>query len=575
MHSCPSCGGTDHQRRSSKLCPHYRPRLSRLHAESEHTKTSTVTVNIGFETLLADNHLKETIQDRVYRASDIFIEGARALLGFVLHQISNQRPIPDIRFGAHGLMRQFFAGVGSTHSQTRNVARLTRRNTDVENFFQHHYTPLRPQELSWTDIRGMDHTIAHIAHQYHICCKNHVVSNLPRKLALWFKHKLRKMNYGMSEHQLSESAQIAMNALVNPNDLAADMQSLQLKRKPRRRIRRCVKKVRDKLGGLPFETKTMESRWHEYLPLMAMILKTFTKNTTHYSQNQKGPQLRLFSLLPVPSFKTKHLLIDTQVLRDIINDANLDGLVVPGCGEFQTEAMEWWQRFFNIKKVTTAQRRFAYSISTDGVQCCVHLTREKIVMKENDYGFKFDKSGYQPLEIGKGTKVIGIDPNIGLFFGAFWGHDERYHDFNINEPDDIKASRLVYKTSRWRHESGAIRSTHKSNQWIDSYGQGGEMRTTFSQLPTPCTSDWAGYTLHLTYVFAHYNYIVGFFRQKKWRRLRWKTFIRRQKAYVKVANMLKQADDGGKFDPTTIVVYGGHYKSGFNRKGPPPPPNKK
>jgi len=56
----------------------------------------------------------------------------------------------------------------------------------------------------------------------------------------------------------------------------------------------------------------------------------------------------------------------------------------------------WWNRSFNIKKVSTGNRTFTYYIQTDGISVSVHLQKpEKIdeMDDDNDGDYKKIKFG--------------------------------------------------------------------------------------------------------------------------------------------------------------------------------------
>lgn len=135
----------------------------------------------------------------------------------------------------------------------------------------------------------------------------------------------------------------------------------------------------------------------------------------HAQDRRRGPGIRLFSLLPISSYKAKHLSIDAQVLRELLLQCNLPA-TVPGPVEFQQHAERWWNLSFDLNRVTSQDRRFAFSITTDGVKAAIHVLRPRTPdLLLNDYGFAFDGSGYYRLEVTPETRVVGVDPNRGVF----------------------------------------------------------------------------------------------------------------------------------------------------------------
>lgn len=101
--------------------------------------------------------------------------------------------------------------------------------------------------------------------------------------------------------------------------------------------------------------------------------------------------MRLFSLLPVAGFIPQHIQIDTAALRQLLRTGVLGQVYVPGDQSvFFRDADDWWRRAFNVDKCTSANRRFAYYISTNGVKASVHVSVTRRPRPAvNDYGYTF------------------------------------------------------------------------------------------------------------------------------------------------------------------------------------------
>ncbi|KAI3656402.1 hypothetical protein MP638_000399 [Amoeboaphelidium occidentale] len=85
--------------------------------------------------------------------------------------------------------------------------------------------------------------------------------------------------------------------------------------------------------------------------------------------------------------------------------------------------------------------------------------------------------------------------------------------------------------------------------------------------PTSRCFTTVSYKEHLSHVLELRDELLGFYSEMRWRRLRWKTRIKRQKAYDTLFTELT-----GGFD-NVVIAYGG---GGFshNSRGHPPTPNK-
>jgi hypothetical protein len=135
--------------------------------------------------------------------------------------------------------------------------------------------------------------------------------------------------------------------------------------------------------------------------------------------------------------------------------------------------------------------------------------------------------------------VLAGNPNIHLE-KVKWGKKEHYHECGFNE-------RLA-KTNMWMSK----------NLEITQYNNNGSSSK---------TSDLETYMAHAIQVLRVLHQRMAFFSSKRFRRLKWKTYIRTQKAYEKVVAKLK----GGV--PNTLVIWGNaNFPS--NGKGSPSVPTK-
>jgi hypothetical protein len=87
---CPSCGGTDHQRKSSKKCPKYQGKFADRYKEHDQEE-SECTAKLGLSTLYnrklepeQKQLLHNVIQDAVHRLTEIYFETTKLLQGYLI-----------------------------------------------------------------------------------------------------------------------------------------------------------------------------------------------------------------------------------------------------------------------------------------------------------------------------------------------------------------------------------------------------------------------------------------------------------------------------------------------------------
>lgn len=83
-----------------------------------------------------------------------------------------------------------------------------------------------------------------------------------------------------------------------------------------------------------------------------------------------------FVVVPQFSAQRKHITIDTTSLMYLANTFLKKGeKILITTKRNDDDRLELWNRFFDLSDVTTSNRLFAYSITTNGVDASVRLTR--------------------------------------------------------------------------------------------------------------------------------------------------------------------------------------------------------
>ena len=293
------------------------------------------------------------------------------------------------------------------------------------------------------------------------------------------------------------------------------------------------------------------------------ISRTFTKHQAKVRGNNqpRGRGLRLFSLVPIHTLEQHYIRLDTLALHTLIRSTtrNLGGLapvdfnVVADQQTFIANANADRQRFFKISKATSAGRRFGYSLSTDGVFCSVSVRKQVAqAVGLNDYGFD-DQGVYQPLVTQPGTRICALDPGRRSLFVAVDGGGR----------DDY----IEWTNAKWQDQSGTLLANRTARS-IKAEGFG-LLHAIETQMPTPKCYRWADYAQHLQYFLGSRDFLHGFYEDFRWRKLRRKTFITRQKAYDTVYQELMAGNE------STVIIYGdGGLNFDHASRGNPPTPNK-
>ncbi len=337
-------------------------------------------------------------------------------------------------------------------------------------------------------------------------------------------------------------------------------------------VEHIIDKAKAIVGGRSLDKSEIKKTWWSYLKPMRMILKTFVQNCRadaeeRVASGRRGRGLRLFTLVPISSLKAKHIHIDTTALYELLKSAEIGLGNIKSVSDFRNphHAINWWNRAFNINRVTYCDenddptsikaRHFAFSVTTNGLQLCVHINKRSTPEICNKWGYDAD-GNYHRMEISDTDRLIGLDPGRGNLFVAAVRPS--------SEVNGVKDEIIACSNREWREISGAKNAEKTVKTWMRSNEDIQQLAT---NLPTACCITTESYKQHLEYFLQNRDRLHGFYGARRWKRLRWKTMIQRQRAYNEIHARLS------KGDKNTVIAYGGgkfHHAS----RGHPPTPNK-
>lgn len=292
-----------------------------------------------------------------------------------------------------------------------------------------------------------------------------------------------------------------------------------------------------------------------FAPLYKLLRYTVNVNNAYASsgerKRQRGRRLRAFTIVPLAYYQQKHIPLDTVGLHEIINCAGLNGDIWKGNRQVAlNDAISIWNSVFDFQHLETCNRRFGFYICTNGIEIGVNMLKVKRKQTTNDHGFS-SANKFQKLTINPSTRIIGLDPGRRSLYVAYGGNNYKQTVFECSN-------------ARWREISGAQHGQQKRRNW---HRKDTHLVSMMNLGPSPkcCTTE--EYNAYLHHFLDLRDDILGFYRDPKWRRLRFKTRITRQKAYETLARELTCGDK------KCIIAYG---SGGFSStsKGHAPTPNK-
>ncbi|KAI3657171.1 hypothetical protein MP638_000295 [Amoeboaphelidium occidentale] len=591
------CGWTDLQKTNSKKCPMYKgtiaDRNKTVQREETHSVIKSALNQMLTPTLTAEQKtgLIDAFNDNVHRSTDIYVEALRLLNGFVLWCIENNRNIPNLEYGK-GIMHKVFLAVQQQNVRTP-FTRKAVSDIDLNIYASTVYGNCRPASLAWCDASGISSIIQSIAKQYSVNCMNHLQLYLSRIVRNWVQNSLRltfsrqmkaKCLNALVSYIMKELSRKSVNWFVSRNNSASNILTLET-------VMQQVVNVWDIAvslwDGRSLCRNVIKKQWSSYLkhiPLSIIEMYQVVRLTKFYKD--LWPQNR----------------------EQTIN-----------------KAREFWIQIINVEKHERCNRRFGYHVCSNGVEIGVQYLKSVVVSSFDNHGYDEDNK-FHPLKLTSTTRAIGLDPGraslyvaadgsleqqeifkcsnsrwreisgsthgfqkrrnwnkknpylqsvvVSSFDNHGYDEDNKLHPLKLTSTtrviglDPGRASLYVAADGSVRIQDGEISgSTHGFQKRRNWNKKNPVLTVQITSGPSHKVSTTAAYCEYLRHVLSLRDDVLGFYRDPKWRRLRFKTRITRQKAYETLARELTDRDKN------CIVAYG---SGGFisTSKGHSPTPNK-
>lgn len=402
---CSSCGGLDHQRRSSKTCAYYKPNIKDIHKPEKDAVKDLRTVVVGLRSVLKVPELGATIEDAVQRVTDIQLDVCHLMNGFIIFMLENNRVIPCLKYSA-GIMLQFYYGVSAVSSHDLNT-RKTVNDPNLEEYLNLFWNTAQRRYSSFNDASGLSQMIKFAALQYSTNAMNHVWMNLPKWFKKWLNYKIVKhIGFLMEYDEVKEIVEYIFN------ELSRDDNDQNMYKIPNSFLLLLngdngdfvfgafdyvYFKALDYLNGLTLSEKAMKAGWWMYYGVLKKLLKCFSKHNNdpsiHYHDQAAQRGMRLLSFAPMNNFQCKHVMIDTDSLHGLLRSSNITRDIVDvadtsstagvadndefaydsdfrilSIEQFRDEAFLWWHACFDFERFETTEKRFSFSLVTDGVK---------------------------------------------------------------------------------------------------------------------------------------------------------------------------------------------------------------
>lgn len=243
--------------------------------------------------------------------------------------------------------------------------------------------------------------------------------------------------------------------------------------------------------------------------------------------------LRNFRLVPIYRFGSHHIQYDSKSLFELLRRFKKISC------KFAEMSNDEWHKWFDLKKFERFNKTFGFSLKTDGMS--VSLSMSKFVQKSIEPSTKKTKiendqvkniqnlmNIRRNLQNGKYKQFIGLDPGHRLILGGIAKNPE-------NDRSLIKIS-----SKKYHHLSGFFNRNYKQKKWTKEIDE--------SSKNTIASFYYIDFTNHILEHFAMKQLIYS---QRKITRLKFKTFMCREKAASTIAKEIV-----GKYKHKSLIILG-------------------
>jgi len=275
--------------------------------------------------------------------------------------------------------------------------------------------------------------------------------------------------------------------------------------------------------------------WLKYTPTEANIVKHsnhFVK--IYYSilrEFEKYPDtkgIRTFTLLPHKhGFTQSHITICNagleNTLKYIAKKLKVENSEVESCldvNKFAENSEEYWRELFNINKYETKNKKFGFTILTDGKS--VVLQMRKPTQPERPVS-EYTEQQYD--------NFIGIDPGIRALITCY----------------DTNDKVIQVSTKEYRHKSKMIYACKKRVGWYKRW----QHYEDWKLIPTIKTSNTRVMKEYFKYVFPRMRTFTEFHTEKGFRNLNFTSYCRSKATLAKICERI-----GGGKNVKTLVGFG-------------------
>ena len=494
-------------------------------------------VKMTLNKLCLDYELMREIESCVHGVTRTAVEASRFMNYYVLKLLKEGEDVPKIDQSL--LYAAFTTMAGSTLAGT------------VEKFGEalQDYEHRRPPDMKRFDYRHVPQMLNYAGKDYLTACKNHVVLNISARVGKAFKLFFDALPQDFRAEDRNKVRRYFMRRMTREGGPAEEEPMwASFKRVPTPETRAAVvdyvASSLERYADLPLDvgglkpTKRVEKRWWDYL--------RWLYDLQWFSQEHDA---RAFSILPLCSFASKHVTIDTGILRGLLlRVAECTGCAKPeALAPFRVAARTHWEAYFKLSKAEGNNRRrdFECMLKTDGYAVSVILSKARV--EATGYGVP------QPDICLAGKRVVGLDPGRIDLASCAWL--DAYGEYAFSR----------YSNKEYQQKIGLKKAHVKRKLWMSR----ADLHEAMTQLPSAKTPSTFAMMTHIAELFRILDRVLALNGLSRVRGLRFSQHCLRQRVMYDICERITAPM--GEDDRPVVVAFGAGMFSSCSRGHAPGP----
>jgi hypothetical protein len=199
--------------------------------------------------------------------------------------------------------------------------------------------------------------------------------------------------------------------------------------------------------------------------------------------------------------------------------------------------------FFDFKKVFMSKNKeFANMIVTDGLSASVLVSSPK--SPDGEFTQTLQEQASQLFK--SASRIVAVDPGRNPVFTAVVHDVEAMSYLKAPESSNTKHEVIKWTKQRFYHEAGYTHRNRITKLWTN---KAPHIKALNKDKPSPKTSYLEVYDARISHVLKSLDEVLGFYSAQRFKRLKWKPYIRTQQAYEKIVADLKGIKPKKAADP--------------------------